>query len=230
MAMQDELIARQMRRWELDQRLHHRFARDEAAAHGRRDVLTVSRERGSGGTIVGMMVAKELGWDFYDREIIDGVAQRTGAEPEAIAAHDERATTFMHQVLIQLLEGKHPTEAQYLRSLVRVMRSLRARGNAVIMGRGGHIVLPDSLRVRVVAPLDLRVERVAELESLSLDEARHEILSADRDRRHFLKSAFGVDADDPTYFDLVLNTGAMSLEHAAHLVHCAVETRRAGPG
>jgi cytidylate kinase len=226
MVMQDELIARQMRRWELDQRLQERFARDEAAAHVRRDVLTISRERGSGGTTVGMMVAKELGWEYYDRELIDRVAQRVGSTPEEIEAHDERAPGVMHQMLLQLLEGKHPTGAQYLRSLVRLLRSLRDRGNAVIMGRGGHLILSHSLRVRVVAPLELRVERVAELESLSPEEARHAILSADRDRRHFLKSAFGIDADDPTYFDLVLNTETMSLEHAAHLVHCALETRR----
>lgn len=49
MPLSDQLIARQMRRWELDQRLHNRFAQDEEQAHVRRDVITISRERGSGG-------------------------------------------------------------------------------------------------------------------------------------------------------------------------------------
>jgi cytidylate kinase len=228
MAMQDELIARQMRRWELDRRVQDRFARDAAAARVRHDVITISRERGSGGTVVGMMVAKELGWDFYDRELIESVAQQTGTDPEQVEAHDERATTFMHHLLFQLLEGKHPTAGQYLRSLVRIMRTIHTRGNAVIMGRGGHVILPDSLRVRVVAPLALRVERVAEVENISPEDALQEILAADRDRRNFLKTNFGVDADDPNHYDLVINTAALSLEHAAHLLYCALETRRAG--
>lgn len=230
MPLSDQLISRQMRRWELDQRLQDRFARDEAQAHGRRDVITISRERGSGGTLIGMMVAKQLDWEFYDRELINSVAQQIGTEPEAIEAHDERAPNFMQNLLFQLLEGKHPTGTQYLRTLVRILRSIRTRGHAVIMGRGAHLVLPDALRVRIVAPVDVRVERIADLEDLSLAEARKEILSADRDRQQFIRGHFGVDALDPYYYDLIINTATASLEHAAGLVLCAVETRHIAPG
>jgi cytidylate kinase len=217
-----------MRRWELDQRLQERFARDEAAAGGRREVITISRERGSGGTLIGMMVAKQLDWEFYDRELINSVAEQIGTEPEVVAAHDERAPNFMQNLLLQLLEGQRPTETQYLRSLVRILRSIRARGHAVIMGRGAHLVLPDALRARIVAPMDIRLERIAELEDMPLAEARKEILSADRDRQQFVKGHFGVDAGDPYYYDLILNTATMSLEHAAHLVIAAAEARREG--
>lgn len=230
MPLSDQLIARQMRRWELDQRLHNRFAQDEEQAHVRRDVITISRERGSGGTIIGMMVAKELDWDFYDRELINSVAQQIGTEPEAVQAHDERAPNFMHNLPFQLLEGKRPTETQYLRSLVRILRSIRTRGRAVIMGRGAHLVLPDALRVRIVAPVEVRIERIADLEDMSLAEARKEVLSADHDRQQFIRAHFGVDALDPCYYDLTLNTAATSLEHAARVILCALATRHADPG
>jgi cytidylate kinase len=227
MAQADRLISRQVRRWEVDQRLREPFARDEAAAHGRGDVVTISRERGSGGTLIGRMVAEQRNWDFYDRELIDSVAEHMGTEPEAVEAHDERAPNLMHELLRQLLEGNRPTEAQYLRSLVRILRVIRARGHAVIMGRGAHLVLPDALRVRIVAPVDIRVERLAELEDISLAEARREVLSSDRDRDQFIRGHFGVGAGDPYYYDLILNTATMSLEHAAHLVICAAEARGA---
>ena len=230
MALPDELISRQMRRWELDKRLHERFARDEAAARGRRDVITISRERGSGGTLVGLMVAKQLNWEFYDRELINSVAQHMGIAPEEIEEHDERAPSFMHHLVLQVLEGKRPTGTQYLRSLVRILRSIRSKGHAVIMGRGAHLVLPDALRVRIVAPVDMRVERVAELEDMPLARARQEVLAADRDRGQFIRAHFGVEAGDPCYYDLVLNTAATSLEHAARVVLCAVEARRAAAG
>ncbi len=227
MPLSDHLISRQMRRWELDQQLQERFARDEAQAHGRRDVVAISRERGSGGTLIGMMVAKQLEWEFYDRELINSVAQEIGTEPEAVEAHDERAPNFMHNLFLQLLEGKRPTEIQYLRTLVRILRSIRGRGRAVIMGRGANLVLPDALRVRIVAPVDVRTERVADLDDMSLAEAGKEILSSDRDRRQFIRAHFGVDAEDPYYYDLAINTATTSLEHAARLVLCAVEARRA---
>ena len=230
MPLSDQLTSRQMRRWELDQRLQERFDRDAAAALVRRDVVTISRERGSGGTLIGMMVAKQLDWEFYDHELINRVAQQIGTEPEAIEEHDERASGFMHNLLFQLLEGRRATEIQYLRSLVRILRTIRARGEAVIMGRGAHLVLPDALRVRIVAPLETRIERIADLEDLTLAEARKEILSADRDRGDFVRVHFGVDAADPYYYDLIINTATTSLEHAAGLVLCALETRRLSVG
>ncbi|HEY3397258.1 MAG TPA: cytidylate kinase-like family protein [Armatimonadota bacterium] len=226
MNMPDQLISRQMRRWELDQRLQERFARDEQAAQVRRNIVTISRERGSGGTLVGMMVAKELDWDFYDRELINDVAQHMGVDPANIAAHDERAPSFVQNVMLQLLEGKTPTKTQYLRSLVRIVRSIRSRGNAVIIGRAAHLIAPDALRIRVVAPVQMRVERVAELEDMSLAQAEREVLTADREREQFIRSYFGVDSADPVQYDLIINTAATNLEHAAHLVICALESRR----
>ena len=220
------LISRQMRRWELDRNLEERFERDEAAAKVRSNVITISRERGSGGTLVGMMVAKELDWEFYDRALINQVAEQMGLDPAHLIAHDERSPSFMQNVMLQLLEGKRPTSGQYVRTLIRILRKIRTRGNAVIMGRGAHLVLPDALRVRVVAPLEVRLERVAELEDMPLADARKQVLSDDRERAEFVHAHFGVDPTDPYFYDLILNTGAMNLEHAAHLVICALRNRQ----
>ena len=109
---------------------------------------------------------------------------------------------------------------------MQVLRAIRARGRAVIMGRGAHLVLPDALRVRLVAPLDLRVERVAELEDRPVAEAHREVLSVDRQRAQFVRGHFGMDPHDPDFYDLVVNTGGMSLDHAAHLVICALRNRQ----
>lgn len=228
MPTSDELVARQMRRWELDRRLSERFERDEAAAATRHDIITVSRERGSGGTLIGMMVAKTLDWEFWDREVINSMAAQLGLDPKALEAHDERPPNFLQNMMLQLLEGNRPTAGQYLRALVRVLRQIRARGNAVVMGRAGHLIIPDALRIRVVAPMDVRIERVAELEDMPLAEARHAVLSADRERQEFIRAHFGTDPCDPTQFDLTINTGAMNLEHAAQLVIYALHTRRDG--
>ena len=228
MPTSDELVARQIRRWELDRRLSERFERDESAAAVRHDIIAVSRERGSGGTLIGMMVAKTLDWEFWDRELIDSMAAQMGLDPKQLEAHDEHPPNFLQNMMLQLLEGKSPTAGQYLRALVRILRQTRSRGNAVIMGRAGHLIVPDALRIRIVAPLDVRIERVAELEDVPLADARHEVLSADRERGEFVRAHFGVDPRDPTQFDLVINTGAMNLEHAAQLVIYALHSRQ-GP-
>ena len=100
MRLPEELVTRQMRRWELDRVLRERFERDETAAHLRRDIITISRERGSGGTLVGKLVAKELDWEFYDRELIHQIAEHLGTDPQHLEVHDERAPHFMQDLLL----------------------------------------------------------------------------------------------------------------------------------
>lgn len=226
MSSSDDLVTRQVRRWELARRLRERFARDAQEAHGRQDLLTVSRERGSGGTLIGLMVAKELDWEFYDRKLIDQIAEQISAHPRDIEAHDEQAPRSIHNFILNLLERGRPTETQYLRGLVRTLRRLRRQGNAVVMGRGANLVIPDALSIRVVAPLEKRIERIAELEDLPLDEARQVVMKADRERRQFVRAYFKADAADPLLYDLTINTSATNLEHAAALVITALRNRQ----
>lgn len=225
MRIQDDLVARQLKRWQMDRKLRERFERDEEEALRCKNVITMSREHGSGGTIVGMLVAKRLNWNFYDRELIDHVAAHMGAKTEHVEYHDEQPPRFMHNLLMQLLEGKRPTEGQYLRALIRILRRIRNEGNAVVMGRGGSLVIPDSLRVRIVAPEDIRVERKAELENLTLNQARREVASIDRQRTSFVTGHFGINSSDPQFYDLTVNTANTSLEHAADIVIAALSTR-----
>lgn len=226
--MAERLLSRQLRRSELVERLRESAGLQETGALAPREVITISRQRGSGGTLIGKQIAERLGWDFYDRELIDSVAEHIGTEPESLESHDERPPNLVHELVRQLLEGNRPTETQYLRSLVRILRLIRARGHAVIMGRGAHLVLPDALRVRIVAPLEVRIERLAEAEDLPLAEARRVVLASDRDRGQFIQAHFGVDGADPCYYDLVLNTAALSQEQVVRVVLCAVEARKRG--
>ncbi len=227
-AMADRLISRQLRRSEVGERLRESAGLEREGARASSEVVTISRQHGSGGTVIGRRIAERLGWDFYDRELIDSVAEHIGAEPETVETHDERPPNLVHDLVRQLLEGKRPTETQYLRSLVRILRLIRGRGQAVIMGRGAHLVLPDALRVRIVAPLEVRIERVAEAKDLPLAEARRVVLASDRDREQFIRAHFGVDGADPCYYDLVLNTAALSGEQVVQVVLCAVEARSRG--
>ena len=49
-----------------------------------KNIITISREFGSGGRSIGKQVAEKLGYAFYDRELVDEVAKRSGFAPENI--------------------------------------------------------------------------------------------------------------------------------------------------
>jgi len=164
-------------------------------------------------------VAKELGFDLYDREIIDAVAKEARADPETTKAQDEGAPDLMREIIVGFLEGRGGlTASAYLRHLVRVLRAIEAKGNAVIIGRGASCVLSKSFRVRIVAPFDLRVERIHVLDGVSLKQARRTVLESDKQRRQFVKGHFGCDPDDPLSYDLIINTAGKSIEHTAELI------------
>lgn len=213
------LVARQVRKWELDQTVSQRFAQDEAARAVPHTIVAVSREKSSGGSEAAKLVAKELGFDLYDREIIDAVAKEARADHDATEAHDEGAPDTMREIIVGFLEGKGGlTASAYLRHLVRVLRAIEAKGNAVVIGRGAGCVLANSFRVRVVAPFDLRVERIHVIDGVTLEQARRTVLESDRQRTGFVKGHFGCDPADPLSYDLIINTAGKSIEHTAELI------------
>jgi hypothetical protein len=95
------------------------------------------------------------------------------------------------------------------------------RGGAVLVGRGANLLLrfvPGVLRVRTVAPLELRAQRISNLEELDLDRARRLATVVDQQRRAYIAHVFGADWASPLNYDLVLNTGRLSLEQGAMTV------------
>ena len=108
------------------------------------------------------------------------------------------------------------------------LRKEVARGGmAVILGRGAPFILPpeQALRVLVVAPTPARVERLVKAHGLSTEEAARRLEQEDQDRLAFLRHQFGVEPDDPRLYDLVVNTGTLSIDAAAALVVEALRRR-----
>jgi cytidylate kinase len=121
-------------------------------------------------------------------------------------------------------EPEDVDERQYIRTITGVIEALAEPGNVVLLGRGSPIILrdrPDSLHVLMMAPVDLRVHRVALREEMSAEDAARRVHDSDRGRVAFHRKFFKVDADDPSLFDLVVNTGRLPFEVGAELVASA---------
>ena len=118
-------------------------------------------------------------------------------------------------------------ESDYLRHLVRTVRSIGEAGGAVLLGRGAPYILPRerTLRVLVVAPKEARIESLAKARDLSPAEAAVELAREDDERRRFLGYHFRVDPDDPTAYDLCVNTSLLPREAACAAVVAAHRCR-----
>ena len=80
------------------------------------------------------------------------------------------------------------------------------------------------LRVRIIAPRKLRIKNVSQEFSITPEEAENRILKTESDRRAFVRKYFYSDISDPTNYDLVINTGALSIDAAVNAIQSVLES------
>lgn len=213
-----QLVDEQVKRWLAEQA--KRKAQPRVTPEPPKPLVTISREAGANGTSLGRAVARKLGFELWDQELVQRVAAEKGAPEALFAAVDEHARSRIQDLLAGILMGDVGTETEYLASLGRVIHSIAEHGSAVIVGRGAHYVLApaEALRVRVVAPLEDRVRVIAGTRGLGDREARAEVERIDHERLAFNRHHYGRNAADPVAYDIVVNTGSFPLDAAADVV------------
>jgi cytidylate kinase len=211
-----QLIEEQVRRWEI---LRKEKQKDKILP-----VITLSREPGSGGKLVAKAVADRLGLDLFHQELINAMAENADTTTRVIRTLDERGLSMIEDWVSAAISERHLWPDEVSRLLMRVIGAIGRHGKAIIVGRGANFVLPpeNRFRVRIIAPLELRVNRVAETYGVSKKEAKRHVLRTESDRQAFVRKYFHSDIGDPSNYDLILNTGTLSVESAAAAICSAL--------
>jgi len=184
-------------------------ALEEPPVKGRRvrkPVITMSRTSGSGGDYVAESLAQKLGLEVYDSEIINGVAAEANVSTSLMRDMTEKLDAVDAWVYSSVF-GKNVSRSEYVRFLSTVIRGLYHAGG-VIVGRGGHVILAgrDVLRVRIVGSIEACATRLSEKEGITYAEAKKEIQASNRRKGKFIWDMFHSRYNDPTNFDLIINT------------------------
>lgn len=183
-------------------------------------VITISRQRGSFGNQIAEAVAERLRYNRVGKtEISDALADQ-GLEALVFEKFDGRRPSIWQSLSQQKKQFIH-----FLRSAVY---DFARRGNVVILGRGGQVLLksiPATLHVRIVAPFENRVRRLMEMADYSRRKAENELLLSDHDSSGYIRSYFDINWSDIDMYDLVLNTRTMSVDAAVSLIVAAVAAR-----
>ncbi|MBU0619223.1 cytidylate kinase-like family protein [Patescibacteria group bacterium] len=181
--------------------------------------ITVSREAGSGGRPIARLLAKELGFDFYDEHLVDLTAGKLKKRRELVASLDEQQQGIM-QGIIALLTDTGLSKDKYIHGLCEVIVSLAQKGNCVILGRGANFITPfgEGLHVRVIAPFLTRVGYTASYEGYSKYEANQRVRHFDRERKEFIKRYFSKNPSNTNYYDLTINTAYFNIEQAVKVI------------
>ncbi len=196
-------------------------------------VVTISRQFGSGGAYVGREVARRLGLQYADRDILARAAQTLNVGTDDVEPLEERVRGFWER--LGTLFAQASPDAPYLAlpqvsvsgsELFAVEReiieTLAEHGGAVIVGRGAAHILsgrPDVIRVFLHAPFSMRVAlAIKEYELTDRELAEAMVRSSDAQRARFVRTLTGRDWCDATLYDVSLNTATAGLERAVDLV------------
>ena len=177
-------------------------------------ILTISREIGSGGREVGLMVAKSLNYKHINKEQLLADIQATGKDWEEYGKNlDDHCPTIWE---------KYDWSFRGFNALLQsLILNYALNDKVVIMGRGGNFLLKDipyALRVRVTAPIEQRVQRIIERESMNKDTAHWLIEKTDKERACLIHLIYGKHWDSPEEYDMVLDTGSKSLDELTAIV------------
>ena len=189
--------------------------------------ITISREVGAGGHLLGRLVVNQLNqdkkdppWYLLDGELFEHILNETDLEVALTSLNDEEFHSEMQELFYQLLSRRLPQDVVY-HKVFRIMRRLASRGRVIVLGRGGVCAtagLTQGLHFRLVAPLAKRLERLKAKLRVSDDEASKAILERDDARTQLVRHYFDKDISDPHLFHAVWNTGKMPASDIAYSV------------
>ncbi len=181
-------------------------------------VITISRELGSGGFDIAQQVAKNLGYEFVDKRTTDSIFRQYGL------------TKFndLYRSAPSILDLINADNLLIISMSNEILEALAQRGNVVILGRVGFAILggyADVLDVRIQAPVADRVRRVMAREGLTDPQAAEErVREDDNVHRRYVQMFYNKNWGEPSNFDLILDTGSVSIATAVKLI---VEAARA---
>ena len=160
-------------------------------------VITVSREYGSGGRLIGKKLADELGIGFYDGELLSLVAKESGYTEDFVRRNDQKKT---QSLLYHLYIGSQilPASDMIFIAQSRVIKDLYNKGSCVIVGRCADYVLRGYANVSnvfITAPLESRIARVRDEYGEQSENYRAYLLKKDKNRiayyNYFADDAWG---------------------------------------
>ena len=183
-----------------------------------KNIVTISREYGSGGYEVGRRIAERMNYKFYDKELIAHIADKFLIPESFVAATEEtelKKKNIFHEVFPVFTRTENENADYIFREQGKFIVQLVEEGNCVIAGRRADYYLkdnPNALHLFFYADRDFKVRRICETENLTEDEAVKKIADMDRRRRTSYEYVTGRTWGDMHNYDRLICTSTLGLD------------------
>lgn len=187
-------------------------------------IICIGREFGSGGHEIGKQIAEELGYEFYDRELVEKAAEKMSSMPveELDKADEKKRNPWLYRAWYEE-ENEEMNGASANDILFHVnsqlITELAEKGNCVFVGRCADYILEkngiEHLSFFIAAPFQDRVER--KMKQLSMDEktATALVRKKDKERKAYYNYYTGGSWGKPYNYDFCVNSSKLGIEETA---------------
>ena len=180
-------------------------------------IITIGREFGSGGRELGRRLARELGFDYYAKEILTEIAKHTSLSEEYVQQVVENQPRQLFPITVGrsfLYVDTQPLQqaSTVFQAQQEIIREMAERSDCVIVGRCADYILRDKkpFRIFVYADRQSRIDRcrsrAAEGESMTDKEYKQQITSMDKSRARYYDFYTDMKWGDKLNYELCINT------------------------
>ena len=179
---------------------------------GKKIVITISREYGSGGHYVGELLAKRMGLNFYDKNLINLISKKSGLSKEYVEANNQKLASFKY------IDNN---DDRIFIAEEKVIKDLAKKESCVIVGRCADYILKDNkdtIKVFLYSSSQDKVKRAVKYYNLEEDKALKEINKINSERAKHYKYYTNRDWYDFANYDIALNVDYLGVEKTAELL------------
>lgn len=202
-------------------------------------IITIGRQFGSGGREIGKKLAESLEIPFYDKELIQLAAKKSGVCEEVFETVDEQATnSFLYSLAMgaytlsntSSLITEMPINDKLFILQSDIIKNLAAEGPCVIVGRCGNYVLrdnPNAVHLFIYADMECKIKRVSKLYDLPENKVKDKIVKTDKKRANYCNYYTNEKWGIMQNYDFSLNSSRLDTERCVEVIRQYLAAREA---
>ncbi|MBQ7353239.1 MAG: cytidylate kinase-like family protein [Clostridia bacterium] len=195
-------------------------------------LVTIARQYGSGGHEVGELIAKEHGFVFHDKSLIERAAEKSGISLDVLKNADEQTTpSFLYSIAmgnfdmyplsINMNPYDMPINDKLFNLQADIIKEEASKANSVFVGRCADYILngyKNVIKVFVYADIESRAERIARVEKVSLQDAKVLIYKTDKRRANYYNYYTSLKWGKSDNYNIMVDTSKVGTQGAAKII------------
>lgn len=192
---------------------------NDLSYNGKKIIITIAREYGSGGRYVGKVLSKKLGISFYDKELISIISEKTGFSKSYVSNNDQKLSSPKYE--------KNNDDRIFIAE-EKIIKNLAKKESCVIVGRCSNYILKNNkntVHIFLYSDEVNKVKRAVKYYGLKEKDALKQINKINKERSKHYKYYTKEDWYDINNYDLALNVDSLGIEKTAEVIKNYVDNK-----